>query len=151
MTTQETVQTLAESTHKLFVKDTRTSNGEEFWKTTDDAPEWVKEMCREAHGEMMPDDWRYAFIVEALDALAESEDPDEASVESDIYTHELTGWLHSRADRYDYCDEAYKERGGHFTNTVELLMIGQALEKAEVLVSVRASLEAQLETVADEA
>jgi hypothetical protein len=145
-----TIRALADATRNLFVKATR-NDGSVFWKRTDSAPEWVETMVHDAHGEMLPDDWRYAFIVEALDALAESEDPDEASVESDIYTHELTGWLHSRADRYDYCDEAYKERGGHFTNTVELLMIGQALEKAEVLVSVRASLEAQLEAVADEA
>jgi hypothetical protein len=47
---------------------------------------------------MLPDDWRYQFIEEALDAI--SEDGEDAQLEPAIYTHELTGWLHSRADRH---------------------------------------------------
>lgn len=47
----------------------------------------------------MPDDWRYQFIVDSLDALSEESDPDDIQPGGDIYTHDLTGWIHSRVDR----------------------------------------------------
>jgi hypothetical protein len=148
-----TIRTLADATRNLFVKATR-ANGSTYWKRTDSAPEWVETMVHDAHGDMLPDDQRYAFIVEALDALSEDEDPDNVFLEPDIYTHELTAWLASHADRYGYCDRALEESGASFTNTIGLLQAGQSAEKAEVLASVRASLEAQLgedEETADEA
>jgi hypothetical protein len=145
-----TIRALADAARKLFVKATR-NDGSVFWKRTDSAPEWVETLVHDAHGEMLPDDQRYAFIVEALDALSEDEDPDSVMMEPDIYTHELTAWLNSRADRYNYCDQAMEDSGESFAGTIELLQLGQAAEKAEVLASVRASLEAQLEAVADEA
>ena len=63
-----------------FEKANRT-NGVEFWKVKDGAPQWVTDLCFSAHSEgaMLPDDWRYVFIVEALVALE-----DETELEADI-------------------------------------------------------------------
>ena len=63
-----------------FEKAKRT-NGVEFWKVKDGTPQWVTDLCFSAHSEgaMLPDDWRYVFIVEALVALE-----DETELEADI-------------------------------------------------------------------
>jgi hypothetical protein len=147
--TTTSIQTLAAEVRKFFVSKERGEN-DRIITLSDDRPEWVQELAMEAHGNMMPDDHRYAFIVEALDALVEADDPDEAEVEADIYTHELTAWLASRADRYGYCDQFMEDTGSKFMGTVQLLSWGQYTEKAEVLALVRSSLESQIEETADD-
>lgn len=78
-------------------------------------PEVVQDLCREAHGDgdsagpMLPDDWRYEFIEEALEAIAEERDGEDA--EPSIYNHELLAWLSSHGWRPGYCDEAAREFG----------------------------------------
>lgn len=43
------------------------SNGDEFYNSLKDTrKDWMQDVCREAHGEMMPDDYKYNFIREAL-------------------------------------------------------------------------------------
>lgn len=135
-----TVQQLAQTYAACFVTDKR-DDGTAFVKTRDGSPEELQALCMHAHGDMFPDDHRYAFIEEVLIALSETEDPDEIQLEADIYTHELTGWLNSRADRCGYCDEAVEEYGSRPATTFELLQWGQAFEKAEVLGLVREWLE----------
>lgn len=147
MPTTTRLQDLATTARKAFVRDRRT-DGSEFWRTIeDDRPEWVQDLCHAAHGDMWPDDWRYHFIVEALDALAETADPDDILMEPDVYTHELTAWLASRADRYEYCDLAMEEGGIDYTSQgiLAALMDGQLREKEEVLALVREQLEAMIE------
>jgi len=107
--------------------------------TKDDAPEWVKDLCREAHdhARMLPDDFRYECIAEVLDLMAESDGSDDSlddarnSLEADIYTSELTDWLGSHNDRAWYVDEAVKEYG-QTDDTIKNLMMGQVFEKQEV-------------------
>lgn len=114
----------------------------------DDAPEWVSDLCHKAHQDgsdsiglgMLPDDWRYVFISEALDAIAESDDDadlDELAYEFaddvDIYTSKLTEWLGSRADRHGYVDEAREEFGeGSLTGIMGDIARGQYMERREV-------------------
>lgn len=152
MTSSMTIQTLAAEVSSMFEARTR-ADGSKFVALKGDAPEWMTDLCREAHGEMMPDDHRYAFILEALDALGADDDTDGSDVylEADVYTGELTAWLASRVDRFGYCDEAVEEFGMEtFPGTVELLQMGQAREKNEVLDSVRGSLNDRLEAVGDD-
>lgn len=146
--TTTSLQTLAADVRKFF---TTIKRGEESIVTlTDDAPEWVRQLAMDAHGDMMPDDHRYAFIVEALDALVDADDPDEVTLASDIYTHDLLKWLASNLQRPGYCDEAFEEYGDDFRDTVSLIGMGQLREKEEVLDSVRSSLEAQLDDSAED-
>lgn len=113
----------------------------EYTRLREGSPEWMTDAIRTAHGDMFPDDIRYEFIAEAADLLAEADDPDDIEVEADIYTHDLTRWLASRADRFGYCDEAHAEYGGDFKDTIQLLQLGQWAEKREVLDQLRAALE----------
>lgn len=147
--TATSIQTLATEARSFMVAKTRNAESK-FWSRADDAPDWVADMCRAAHGNMLPDDHRYAFIVEALDALSDAEDADEVDLEADIYTHELTTWLASRADRSSYCDQYMEDFGTEFTNTIALLQGGQYMEKREVLDSVRSSLQSRAGELAEE-
>ncbi len=135
MTETTTIETLAAEAVKWFELAER-KEGETYHRRKDNAPEWVRDMTHEAHGSMLPDDWRYQFIVEALCAL--EADGEDATLEADIYTHDLTNWLGSRADRIGYVDEAL-ENGlvGTESGIVPILQLGQWTEKDEVLSLVR--------------
>ena len=134
-----TIKQLAEQMSQAFEGRTR-DNGAEFRALKDRSPEWMTTVCRKAHGDMMPDDWRYEFIENAVDKIAEADDDAsdddiselEYELEADIYTHDLTGWLHSRADRVSWLDQAMEESGGTFDSAFNLLSEGQLLEKREV-------------------
>lgn len=158
-----TIQDLATEALGFFERFTRgegdgSDDNPPLYKT-EDQPEWVTDLCREAHDDgggsmsMLPDDWRYSFIVEVLGTLEDHDDPDEArdSLEADVYTSEITAWLHSRNSRYGYADEAV-EQGliGDDSDTLARLMMGQLTEKWEVFESVRAFLEKRVEDLDDE-
>ncbi len=150
--TTTSIQTLASTTRALFVEKSR-NDGAKFWSydhNSPDVPAWLQPLCFEIHGDISPDDHKYRFIVEALDALAECDDPEDADVEADIYNHELTTWLGSHGYRPGYCDEALEELGGDFESTIQLLQLGQYAEKREVLDTVRACLEAHSGEATDE-
>jgi hypothetical protein len=129
-----TIQVLAQAMSKSFEGATRPS-GEIFRKLKDGSPAWMTAVCRQAHdnAQLLPDDWRYAFIEEAVDALAQHEDLDAArdSLEPDVYTSELTGWLHSRNSRVYYLGEALTDYGS-FRDGFQLLAAAQLCEKEEV-------------------
>lgn len=145
----KTLQDFAQELRDAFERRER-NNGDKFVCLKDGSPEWMKLVIREAHDDMFPDDWRYSMIEEAATALAEDGDPDDVNLEADIYTHELTGWLHSRADRYSFCDEALNEYGCKFENTITLLQMGQDYEKSQVLGLVRLALEKLVEAQEDQ-
>jgi hypothetical protein len=143
-----TLHTLAKQMSLAFEGGTRASTGETFRTLKDDAPEWMTVVCRKAHDDarLLPDDWRYAFIEEAVDALSEHEDAYDArgSLEPDIYTGNLTAWLHSLNSRVYYLDEALAEYGT-FRDGFQLLGAAQMLEKEEVFGQVVAALEDHLD------
>jgi len=136
-----TIQKLASHYSKMFTRDIR-NDGTEYVKTIDDSPEELTELIYNAHGDMMPDDWKYKFIEESLNRIAETENEDDLDcpeLESDIYTHDLLQWLASRNDRYDYVDQATAEYG-HSNSLINDIMLGQIKEKEEVYFSVLSSL-----------
>lgn len=123
----------------------------------DGAPEWVRDLVREAHDEMLPDDWRYASIRSALEAIADGEgyDPDEIAGEwadsnVDVYTGSRLEWLASNLNRPAYCDEGADELGGEGLDTVERIGLGQHIESREIFASIVQSLEDRLEVIEDE-
>lgn len=144
----KTAQTLAKEAAGYFTTVTR-DNGDVITITRDDRPDWLTDLIYKAHGDMLPDDWRYKMIREAIDAIADADDLDETETEYvddvDIYTHELINWLGSRTDRHGYVDEARREFGPADT-VMDDIGRGQAQERSEVFASVRAS----LETLAEE-
>ena len=120
----ETVQELAKLARCAFTLETR-EDGSEYWTHNRCAPEWIGELCNTAHGDMLPDDYRYRFIVQALDALEEAEDVDEAGQ-----------------------DWEYEYRYYRVATTATQLQIGHLYERQEVLNLVRGSLEEQLQAMA---
>ena len=156
----QTIQELAREARAAFSKETR-DDGSEYWTHGLEAPEWIDTLTMAAHGTgpggMLPDDSRYAFIVDALDALEEAEDIDVAGQdwEFEPYYGRLVDWLGTYAGhRLEYCDEWAEEYGCPDESSRatfgagQLLQGGQLYERLEVLNLVRASLEAHLETLA---
>ena len=152
----ETVQDAAKLARCAFSLETR-DDGSKYWTHGREAPEWIQDLTRAAHGtdahgapSMLGEDYRFAFIVEALDALEESEDTDEArsGYEFEPYHSRLADWLGSHAHRFEYCDE-WAEEMGQPQDTYHRLAGGHLQERLEVLDLVRGSLEAHLETLGD--
>jgi hypothetical protein len=138
-----------------FEKRTR-ENGDKYLCLKDDKPEWVYKLVYAAHYDgysyQLPNDYRYEFIYDALTIISENEDHDdqyEAIWNSiDENTYDLTGWLHSRNDRYSYCEEAMKDYSNQ-SEFMQILRDGQFKERNEVYQSVLESLEDYIDTLED--
>jgi hypothetical protein len=143
-----TVRELAELAGGHFT--TRKRGDEAIWVVEDDAPPWVTDLVLAAHdaGNLLPDDWRYGMIVDALQALAEVDDPDDADVRGDvdIVTHRLLEWAASHGDRLSYVDQGFEDFRPS-TDIASALQLGQRLEREDVLAAVRAFLVDHLETL----
>lgn len=113
-------------------------DGSEYVARKDNAPEWVQDLCYAAHGDMMPDDWRFRCIYSALGSIADDgydEDGDNAHLFADshvdIYTTTLTVWLGSHGSRPGYVDEA-AEDFGQADGITQAIQRGQYAEAIEV-------------------
>jgi hypothetical protein len=139
---------LAKTALTYFERSTR-NNGDKIWVTKDNRPDWLYDLIHEAHGDMLPDDYKYEFVVDALGTIEEYGDEDDyfegidASV--DVYTSALTKWLASHIERTYYLNEAIKEYSGEKDTSVDFLMVAQFKEREEVFYSVLQSLKEQLE------
>lgn len=147
-TAPATVRSLAKEVNHLL-KIGHRDNGDAYIFLSPGAPEWMGNLVHAAHSDMLPDDYRYEFIVEALNAIIEYDDTDEArdSLEADIYTSDLTGWLHSRNDRINFVDESRSEWGADAGGIIEDMQRGQLFEKYEVFGSVLQSLSERLDAL----
>lgn len=118
---------------------------EKRWFVKDDGDPKVTEMVFESHDGMMPDNYKYSFAVDSLQALIDYEDSDDAleGIEQDVYTHELLLWISSNNTRVEYLTQALEE----FDMKDGLSAIGMAqwLEKQEVFFSVKNYIENILE------
>jgi hypothetical protein len=146
-----TAQELARAARTAREKDTPS-----YTRTKDDAPEWIRDLVRDAHGKdyngsplMFPDDWRYETIHSALGAIhdaGDSADLDDLAHEwsdgnVDDYTHARLRWLASDLNRANYCDDAAGEFGSPDGGIIERIAWGQFAEAREIFDSVRRSLE----------
>lgn len=146
------VQTLAKEVLKHFETKTRDS-GESFQSLKDESPDWMQDLCQDAHDGMLPDDHRYDFIVDALNALVDNEDEDEArsSIDSSIYNRDLLNWLSSSLSRAEYVNQGVSEFGMDSNvsgfDLFNALQLGQLFEKREVFESVLNSLQEKLDEI----
>jgi len=131
------IQELATQYTSWFETATRGDDTDFIRLKTED--ENIMQLIRSAHGDMMPDDFKYQFICEALQAISETDDIDDICLEPDCYNRDLLKWVSSNLTRASYVDEAVEEIG--YKDFYNSLAIGQLREKDEVLYSVRASLE----------
>lgn len=95
------------------------------------------DFMRDCHSDditdMPPDYHKYLFIIQSLNAIANSkgEDiPKYADCLGDSYptNHDLFLWLASNASRYLYCNKA-TNRNGQAENTIQTLLNGYDLER----------------------
>ena len=150
-----TLATLATEILSEFGWGKRT-DGTRYWSRNEfpKNDDWITDLCRDAHGDMFPDDWRYGFI---HDALASVQEFDERSADDwldemheavdgcvDVYNSELCRWLGSHAYRSGYVDDATAELGQP-GSTMQALMMGQYAERTEVFASVLHSLSERLD------
>ncbi len=138
-----TIQDLARQYADLFVTKER-DNRDKFLCVEDHSNIPLMELIRNAHDEMMPDDYKYQFIHEALEGIAESDDTDDIGIEADIYNSDLLKWVSSNLTRASYVDRAIAEIDG-YDNLWQALSNGQYLERYEILHSVISSLESIIE------
>jgi len=153
-----TLACLAFEAYKCFETATR-PNGESFHRVREGSPEWLSDLTWKAHddGKLLPDDWRYATIVSALELLAEADDPDDdaahefADENVDIYNHDRLAWLAAHSARPGYVDQA-REEGliGADADTLDAIGVGQYVESLEVFEQVRSFLQDRLDSLDDE-
>jgi hypothetical protein len=120
----------------------RSDNGERYICVKDDAPDWVTELCREAHDDMFPDDFVFETVAEALDAIIDQDgEADSVELEADCYNSDLLAWLGSHSSRVNYTDQAAEEFGTASEGIINQIMQGQYLEKRQILGNVVSFLE----------
>lgn len=141
-----TIQELAQEWLDWFVWD----KDREIYYLKENAPSELLEVVRMAHGDMLPDNYKYEFIVEALEAIADY-DGDEDDIEeladdleADCYDSDLLEWLNSHSIRTWYVDKAVEEMG-HGGGIMEDIAMGQVEEKREVFFTVLEDLRENLE------
>jgi hypothetical protein len=139
MTTHnERVARLAAEASKYLVRD----RARDILLPADGAPQWFTDLCHHAHGLMMPDDWRYEFIQDALHALEDGADEDGIDLDGLYpYTADRLSWLASNLDRPGYCDEAAADAGGPPGDILAFVAWGMDRELREVFGLVRSRLE----------
>jgi hypothetical protein len=136
---------LAEKAYEKFEQGTR-QDGSKFWKTKDtDKPEWLKNMIFEVHGDKLPDDTTYEYIVDALEAISDCDDPEQIEerlfeIEADVYTSDLTEWLNKRNDHVYYLTEVLEEYGD-IRDGFQLLALAQTKQRQEIAFDVLSKLQ----------
>lgn len=119
-----------------FTQRTR-EDGTGYVTLTDGADEWMRELVRFAHNDMLPDDWRYNAIAAAVEFVADEEDYEDRADEwaddmVDADWQAILDWLGSHAVRAEYVNEARDEFGDAGESLYDELARGQFLEAREV-------------------
>ena len=128
----KTIQSLAQEMYDNFEYAKR-NDGTEFIKNIKDIT-WQKDIIYKAHQESSPNDYIYDFILEAVEILSESkagleDDAIYERIEADVYTSNLTAWLHDNNGNVYYLESAISQG---VTDGFQLLMMAQLEAKREV-------------------
>lgn len=134
-----TVHSLAEEIYDAL-EQRKTHDDTERWFLKEGSPEWMKEVILDAGLKVNTDlDNTYEMAMRVLGAFADVADDDSDEddyreaiyeIESDVYTSELTGWLHSNNNHVYYLDEVMGEFGDSLDG-FQLLSIAQKLQIEE--------------------
>lgn len=144
------LQDLVKEALKYFTQSTR-NDGTKFYHTKDDTPTWVDDMCQTAHGQVLPDDYKYSLIVESLQSIRDGSEDDQY-IEPDTYSMDRLEWLASDLRRTQYVDQAIEDFGlDSSIGIIELIGWGQLIEKQEIFNSVLSSLQDRIDYLEDEA
>lgn len=145
-----TIHELAGQLHGALGTRTR-DDGSTYVCLTDDAPEWAQDVVRDAHGVMLPDDWRYLMIQHCAEWFSDEDaDPDDPTECADsfvpAYNSDRLEWLASNTSRSGYVDDAVAELGNSDGGVMGDIGLGIYWECEEVY----AALAGALRELADE-
>lgn len=120
------------------VIQSKRTDGSYYTHLVEDHDDELQEAIYRAHGDLMPHDWIYETFGAILDdltgynidCLEDIEDYRHEIVDSlvDIYTYDLTAWLHSSVTFPYYLNEAVKEYG----QADNILMLAQYMAIDEI-------------------
>ena len=86
------------------------SDGTEHVYRKDGYPEWIKDLCRAAHGDSFPDDWIYEQIANCLESISDNDCGNDALEDAesaiDVYSSDLLDWARGRGW---YVDDAIRD------------------------------------------
>ena len=122
-----------------------------FYLRHDICPEWVEDLVKKAQDDMLPDDYKYKFVVDALEALAEYDTDDAHTIileGVDDTTHRLFHWVQSHGYRRGYASEALEianANGKTFDDVDSIFTDAQTIEVSEVYHLVLSTLEKLVE------
>jgi hypothetical protein len=147
----KTLQKLAQDV--LNNMETVTKNGKDIIALKSHDIQWHVDLCREAHGDLMPNDLVYDAIYNVLEAIVNidkdtqedsllEELEDYGAFEADCYNHDLLNWVSDNNIFHSYCDEAMQELGVD-KDFISIIACGQYFWKREVGQSVINSLNNQ--------
>lgn len=129
----------------------RRDSGETFLTLKDSAPDWMTDVCRDAHGRKLPDDFVFEVIFESLHALLDHDDTQEAndSLEADFGNADLLAWVSSNLGRASYVNDAVREYGldADSFDLFKTLQLGQLAEKQEIFGEMLDSLTDKLDEI----
>jgi len=116
------------SDYAKYLQVKQREDGTEFTTMTDDAPEWFRDMVHEAHFDLMPNDWSYRIISDAVGAIAEGVERDDfTDTGIPVYTSDHLQWLSSSLSRMAFCDDALEQFGAP-KDTDMLILWGMVAE-----------------------
>lgn len=139
-TNERPTLTAARELADAFVTFKRDGSDETIYKCKDGTAQWITDAVMAAHGDMMPDDWKYEHCSHVADAIVETLEYNDADLDRlevgeiaddlvDIYTASLTAWLASHLDRVGYVDDADHAEEADLG---DLLRAGQYAELSEI-------------------
>ena len=104
-----------------------------IWKHKSDT---YQEFFHHAHGDMLPDDFRYTMIHDILCNMVD-DDGDEDPIDMldslvPIYSSDLLAWISSNLTRISYCDQYQDEFDGSALKLTEIITGGYFEELQEV-------------------
>lgn len=147
------IQELAKHARTFFKTFRRPEDPEGVGHYTlkDPHPIWIEEMSRAVHddSQWLPDDYKYEYMVQALDSLEEGNDPEEPYIEADVYNSDLLDWLASHSYRAEFVNEAVKDMGHSENGIIGDIGTGQYAEKREVWDRVLQALRDRLQAIED--
>lgn len=129
-------RTYAREAARYFVGKSR-EDGSEFTTLRDDRPDWVQQLVYDSHDGMLPDDWRYECIYQAVCFVRDCEDWDDRADEFandmiDTNSADLIDWLGSHSSRAGWVQEARDEFGDAGSDIWDEIARGQLYEARDV-------------------
>lgn len=105
------------------------SNGDKYIKCIKDV-DWQRDIIGQAHDGRLPNDDIYERVYNILEVFMECNSENRVKdiiyeIEPDVYTSDLTRWLHDHNENVYYLTEVLEEFGGDM-NGFQLLTIAQS-------------------------